>query len=77
MRIVFDASLSTTPGISLNENLEAGKNLNLDVLALIMNFCKYSVTIVTDMEKTYFRSVFTKKIETLFVFCGGEMNSAT
>lgn len=53
VRIVFDASSSTTPGMSLNENLEAGENLNPDILALIMNFRKHSVAMTADVEKAF------------------------
>lgn len=41
VEILFDASSSVKPRMSLNENLEAGENLNPAILALIMNFRKH------------------------------------
>lgn len=48
---MFDASSSSTPG--MNENLKAGENLNLDILALIMNLRKHSVAMTADVEKAF------------------------
>lgn len=41
VKIVFDPSSSMTPRMSLNENLKAGENFNLAILALVMNFRKH------------------------------------
>lgn len=53
VRVVFDASSHSRKGMSLNENLEAGPNLNEDMLSLLINFRKEKVALVGDVEKAF------------------------
>ncbi|XP_064475372.1 uncharacterized protein LOC135389237 [Ornithodoros turicata] len=52
MRMVFDAS-SHEPGTSsLNDKLNAGLNLNPDIMPLLMNFRLYPVALISDVQET-------------------------
>ncbi|XP_077547597.1 uncharacterized protein LOC144159784 [Haemaphysalis longicornis] len=50
VRIVFDASSHENGAKSLNENLEAGPNLNPDVVTLLLRFRRYKVAKTADVE---------------------------
>lgn len=49
---MFDASSHSQKGMSLNDNLEAGPNLNEDMLSLLINFQKEKVAVVRDVKET-------------------------
>ncbi|XP_064470244.1 uncharacterized protein LOC135384997 [Ornithodoros turicata] len=53
LRVVFDASSHESDARSLNDNLESGPNLNSDLVALLLNFRKYRVALVADIEKAF------------------------
>ncbi|XP_064473912.1 uncharacterized protein LOC135388341 [Ornithodoros turicata] len=53
MRIVFDASSHEAGTSSLNDNLNAGPNLNPDIMPLLMNFRLYPVALVSDVQKAF------------------------
>ncbi|XP_064480512.1 uncharacterized protein LOC135394016 [Ornithodoros turicata] len=53
LRVVFDASSHDAKAKSLNDNLESGPNLNCDLVALLLNFRKYRVAMVADIEKAF------------------------
>lgn len=53
IRIVFDASSSSTKGFSLNDNLETGPNLNCDLVHMLMNFRHHHIAMTADIEKAF------------------------
>ncbi|XP_064488428.1 uncharacterized protein LOC135400525 [Ornithodoros turicata] len=56
LRVVFDASSHESDARSLNDNLESGPNLNSDLVALLLNFRKYRVALVADIEKAFLQT---------------------
>ena len=53
LRIVFDASCSTTSGVSLNDLLAAGPTLHPQMDHILMRFRTYLVAITGDISKMY------------------------
>ena len=53
LRIVFDASCSTSTGVSLNDVLAAGPTLHPQLDTILMRFRTYSVAITGDISKMY------------------------
>ncbi|XP_053691014.1 uncharacterized protein LOC128739545 [Sabethes cyaneus] len=53
LRVVFDASCSTTSGISLNDALMVGPTVQDDLLSIVMRFRLHRFAIVADIEKMY------------------------
>lgn len=52
-RVVFNGSMKTTSGISLNETQLVGEKLQQDLFITLMNFRKYKYGITADIEKMY------------------------
>lgn len=52
-RVVFNGSMKTTSGISLNETQLVGEKLQPDLFITLMNFRKYKYGITADIEKMY------------------------
>ncbi|XP_064482842.1 uncharacterized protein LOC135395675 [Ornithodoros turicata] len=52
-RVVFDCSSSCGSTKSLNQCLEAGPNLNPDVVGLLLNFRVHKIALVADVEKAF------------------------
>ena len=53
LRVVFDATASTTSGSSLNEQLLAGPNLYPQLVPILINFRSYVVGMTTDIGKMF------------------------
>ncbi|XP_077546213.1 uncharacterized protein LOC144158900 [Haemaphysalis longicornis] len=53
IRVVFDASSSDAGCASLNESLEAGPNLNPDLLKVLLNFRIHRIGLTADIEKAF------------------------
>ncbi|XP_058446157.1 uncharacterized protein LOC131427192 [Malaya genurostris] len=53
LRVVFDGSSKTSTGISLNERLLVGPNLNEDLFVILTRFRSYAVAFMADAEKMY------------------------
>ncbi|XP_055542839.1 uncharacterized protein LOC129728426 [Wyeomyia smithii] len=53
LRVVFDGSSKTTTGISLNDRLLVGPNINEDFFAILTRFRTYAVAFMADAEKMY------------------------
>ena len=53
LRIVFDASCSTTSGVSLNDMLAAGPTLHPQMDHILMRFRTYLVAVTGDISKMY------------------------
>ncbi|XP_055523285.1 uncharacterized protein LOC129717424 [Wyeomyia smithii] len=65
LRVVFDGSCKTSTGISLNERLQVGPNLNEDLFVVMTRFRSYAVAFTADAEKMY-RQVRMDKKDTDF-----------
>ncbi|XP_053687088.1 uncharacterized protein LOC128736626 [Sabethes cyaneus] len=53
LRVVFDGSCKTSTGISLNDRLLVGPNLNEDLFTVLTRFRTYAVAFTADAEKMY------------------------
>ncbi|KRY26137.1 hypothetical protein T01_6187, partial [Trichinella spiralis] len=51
-RVVFDGSAKYA-GVSLNDNLETGPNLEADLVAILQRFRQYRIAVQADTEKMY------------------------
>ncbi|XP_011859364.1 PREDICTED: uncharacterized protein LOC105556861, partial [Vollenhovia emeryi] len=53
LRVVFDASAKTTSGISLNDTLMVGVNLQDNIIDIVMRFRLPAIAITADLKKMY------------------------
>ncbi|XP_055524492.1 uncharacterized protein LOC129718097 [Wyeomyia smithii] len=53
LRVVFDASCTTSSGISLNDSLLIGPTVQDDLLAIVLRFRLHRYAVVADIEKMY------------------------
>nr|CAI5827907.1 unnamed protein product [Callosobruchus analis] len=53
LRVVYDASCKTSSGISLNDALKVGPNVQQDLLSIFLWFRQYKFVITADVEKMY------------------------
>lgn len=53
IRIVFDGSAKSSNGLSLNDNLMTGPNLQNDLFDILIRFRKHQIVISCDMEKMF------------------------
>jgi len=53
MRVVFDGSAKSSSGLSLNDILHTGPNLQRDIVEVLIRFRRHSIAIVADVEKMY------------------------
>ncbi|XP_055522862.1 uncharacterized protein LOC129717042 [Wyeomyia smithii] len=53
VRVVFDGSAKSTSGVSLNEALLTGPVVQDDLLSIVLQFRKFPVALVADIEKMY------------------------
>ncbi|KAJ0171671.1 hypothetical protein K1T71_012434 [Dendrolimus kikuchii] len=60
LRVVFNASEKTDTGLSLNDLMYRGPNLQQDILSLILKWRKYKYAFTADIEKM-FRQIFVHK----------------
>lgn len=56
LRVIFNASAKTTTGLSLNDLMYRGPNLQTDLLSLILKWRQYKIAITADIEK-HFRQI--------------------
>lgn len=55
VRVVLDASAKCHNGISLNDTLHAGPNLQADIFVLLLNFRLFEVAMAADIKQMYLR----------------------
>nr|CAI5819842.1 unnamed protein product [Callosobruchus analis] len=53
LRVVYDASCKSSSGLSLNEALKVGPNVQQDLLSILLLFRQYSLVITADIGKMY------------------------
>ena len=53
LRVVFDASAKTSTGVSLNDTLKVGPNIQDDVFSLLVRFRSHPYAVTADIEKMY------------------------
>ncbi|ERL87294.1 hypothetical protein D910_04689, partial [Dendroctonus ponderosae] len=53
LRVVFDGSVKSSSGISLNDTLKVGPKLQDDLMDLLLNFRTHKVAFTADIEKMY------------------------
>ena len=53
LRVVFNASAKTTSGLSLNDVMQRGPNLQQDLQALLLKWRQYRYVFTADIEKMY------------------------
>ncbi|XP_058457002.1 uncharacterized protein LOC131434351 [Malaya genurostris] len=53
LRVVFDASCASSNGLSLNDRLMAGPNVNRDLFTVFLRFRSNQVAYAADVEKMY------------------------
>ncbi|XP_022835967.1 uncharacterized protein LOC111363382 [Spodoptera litura] len=53
LRAVFNASMKTDSGFSLNDLMEKGPNLQKDILSLVIKWRSYKYVLTADIEKMY------------------------
>ncbi|KAL0811450.1 hypothetical protein ABMA28_009850 [Loxostege sticticalis] len=53
LRVVFNASAKTSSGLSLNDVMECGPNLQKDLMGLILQWRQYTYVLTADIEKMY------------------------
>lgn len=53
LRVVFDASAKTASGVSLNDTLMVGANLQDNIIDIILRFRLSAIAIAADLQKTY------------------------
>ncbi|XP_065075161.1 uncharacterized protein LOC135698941 [Ochlerotatus camptorhynchus] len=57
LRVGFDASCASSTGVSLNDRLLAGPNVNQDLFSVFLRFLTHPVTFSADVEKMLYRQV--------------------
>ncbi|XP_065072517.1 uncharacterized protein LOC135696908 [Ochlerotatus camptorhynchus] len=65
VRVVFDASASTTSGVSLNDTVCVGPTVQSDLQTIILRFCVHPVVLTADVPKMY-RQVWLSKNDRKF-----------
>lgn len=60
LRVVFDASAKSTTGLSLNDVLMSGPNVQEELFAILVRFRKHQFVLMADVEKM-FRQVLIRK----------------
>lgn len=53
LRVVFNASLKTSTGVSLNDVLKVGPKVQKDVFDIVLRMRSYPILVVADIEKMY------------------------
>lgn len=53
LRVVFDASMKTTTGISLNDCILVGPMLQSDLVSILINFRRFRCVLTTDIKMIY------------------------
>ncbi|XP_026686425.1 uncharacterized protein LOC103518980 isoform X2 [Diaphorina citri] len=53
LRVVFDGSMKTSTGLSLNETMKVGPTLQDDLLSILLRFRLYKIALIADVEKMY------------------------
>lgn len=65
VRIVFDASAKSANGFSLNDRMLVGPKIQNDITALLIQFRKYPIALVADIEKMY-RMIWLTETDALY-----------
>lgn len=73
VRMVFDAAARVN-GISLNDMIETGPNLQQDLFSVILRFRKHDVALVCDISEMYLQIKIPEKDRSYFRFLWREMN---
>ena len=53
LRVVFDGSSKTTNGLSLNDILLVGPNVQQDLFSILLRFRIHKYVLIADIEKMY------------------------
>ncbi|UYV84240.1 hypothetical protein LAZ67_X001635 [Cordylochernes scorpioides] len=53
LKVLFDASIKTLNGWSLNDRLYTGPKLQMDILTILINWGRHKVVMLADIEKMY------------------------
>lgn len=53
VRVVFDASMKTSQGSSLNENLLVGPTIQQDLMSIVLRWRKHKIAFTADIEQMY------------------------
>ncbi|XP_044585982.1 uncharacterized protein LOC123266020 [Cotesia glomerata] len=53
VRVVFDGSLKTSSGVSLNDVLYTGPTIQPDLFTILIRFCKHPIVITGDLKQMY------------------------
>lgn len=53
LRVVFNCNSHEVNGLSLNDCLESGENLNPNILELLLHFRENAVAITADIEQAF------------------------
>ncbi|XP_045498278.1 uncharacterized protein LOC123696250 [Colias croceus] len=61
LRVVFNASEKTSTGVSLNDVMYRGPNLQQDILLLILNWRQYPYAFIADIEKMFRQILISKQ----------------
>jgi len=63
LRVVFDASCDTDTGVSLNDCLMVGPNLQQDLLSILLRFRTFKYALTADIAQMY-RQILIHEIQT-------------
>jgi len=78
IRPVFDASAQTEGGLSLNDFLETGENLNPELLAVLLRFRWHRVAWVGDIEKAFLQiEIHSKDRDALRFICIDDLSNSS
>ncbi|GIY50981.1 uncharacterized protein LOC103569155, partial, partial [Caerostris extrusa] len=61
-RVVFDGSVKSSAGVSLNDKLMVGSQLQTDLTTIIIRFRMHKITMTVDIEKKY-RQIILKRTQ--------------
>ena len=74
-RVVFDGSVKTSSGVSLNDILLNGPRVQEELTSIVMRFRTHRIALTTDITKMYRKCVCRKNNVILFASFGGKMKT--